>query len=73
METVRLASAQWPMALRPEHPLAPASADLRPIGLPGARHQASFVGTQLGKRAATGSGLSWEGLTREHWGWRVGE
>ena len=27
-----LASAQWPVAARPEHPLAPACADPRPVG-----------------------------------------
>lgn len=52
METVRLASAQWPVAPGPNHPLVPACADPRPIGPLGNRLPVSSTGTQWGKRAA---------------------
>lgn len=73
METVRLASAQWPVAPGPKHPLVLACADPRPLGPPGTRHQVSSAGSWWGKRAAAEPGLFWEGVNGGHWGWRPGQ
>lgn len=45
-ETVRLASAHWPVAPGPKHPLVPAYADPRPLGPLRTRHQGSSTGAQ---------------------------
>lgn len=61
----RLASAQWPVAPRPEHPLVPACVDPRPLGPLGTRHGGASADTQWGKRAAAEPGFFWKGVNIE--------
>lgn len=76
LETVRLASAQWPVAPRPKHPLVPARADPGPYQ---AHRSSGNQAPRLLCRHSVGqegSVRAWPllgGVNRGHWGWRIGQ